>query len=170
MQKNPLELSRAFPAKHHSSHMLAVAAFGNSLRGDDGVASYLLERLSARLEAICTLDAGSHTSALPAFLNEHKIGIIIDSVTGTNGEMVKLDLSNLKLGQTNIDCSHGLSWLDEIILYEGKFSIPRELYFIGIPSYETSWQIGLSERLLERLPQFETELGGMIEAEMKANA
>ena len=170
LQKIAIQSKDACSAEHDASHFLAIAAFGNSLRGDDAAASFLIERLRFRLGPVCTLDAGSHTSALPAFLHEHKIGIIIDTVSGTE-EIVKLDISELTDRQrASIDCSHALSWLDEIILFKEKFSIPERLYFIGIPSYETSWTVGLSERLIERLPELEAQLCKLIEVEIAANA
>jgi hydrogenase maturation protease len=153
--------------KHAASHAVALAALGNPLRGDDAIGSYLLAGLPVQLRAgLCTLDAGSYTRDLPEFLHGHKVGIIVDAAESTGGELVVFDLSDMTQSHNvSLDCSHALSWLDEIVLYQKEFAIPKHLLFVAVPTYDTGWHEGLSQALQVKLPQLVKQLCQLIEPE-----
>jgi hydrogenase maturation protease len=156
--------------KHSTAHDVALVALGNSLRGDDAIASHLLAGLPSGLSgSLCILDAGSYTRDLPAFLHGHRVGLIIDAAECD--EMVIIDLFDIAQRQkVLLDCSHALSWLDEIVLYQAEFTIPSHLLFIGVPVFDTGWREGLSKAAREKLPLLVSQLCELIERVRKVHA
>ncbi len=156
--------------KHAAAHAVAVVTLGNPLRGDDAIATHLLAGLPAELsETLCILDAGSYTRDLPDFLHNHDLGIVTDA-TASNDTVI-LDLSDLaQCHQIMPDCSHALSWLDEIVLFKHEFSIPQRLLFVGLPTYESGWHEGLSTQARAKLPSLIKQFCELIEHERADNA
>lgn len=167
-------MHRAIPGrtllKHSAAHSVAVVALGNPLRGDDALASHLLAGLPpAQREALCILDAGSYTRDLPEFLHQHQVGIVVDAAASK--ETIILDLCDVaQRHRIMLDCCHAISWLDEIVLYQDTFDIPKRLWFVGLPTYEAGWREGLSKEAQEKLPLLIKLLSELIKRERTNNA
>lgn len=156
--------------KHATAHKVALVALGNSLRGDDAIGAHLLAAIPAELSAkLCMFNAESCTRDVPEFLHGHKLGIIVDAAGSNSDELIVVDLSDInQQDKIAIDCSHALSWLDEIVLFRESFVLPQRLLFVGVPAYDTQWRQGLSTTLHAKLPQLNKQLCELIAREMAA--
>ena len=154
--------------RHNQPHRVALVALGNSLRADDGVCGQLLAMLPAGLrDQVCLLDAGCYARDIPAFVAGHRTGIVIDAISAANtSEMVIVDLGDVATIEP--DCTHALSWLDELLLAKTKVELPSRLLFVGIPVCDVGWRIGLSDEIKERLPELVLRLQQIIEMELAA--
>ncbi len=114
---------------------LCIVTVGNSLRGDDGIASALCENLPATvLSDVCVFNLGTYTSYLSDCLKGHKAAIIIDSTCDglSPGSVSIIDLHALLEGPNlNINSSHGFSVADELKLAKQLGSLPIRLIFLA---------------------------------------
>lgn len=148
---------------------LCLITVGNSLRGDDGVAEALCNRLSAKvLENVCRFDLGTHTNYLRDCLTGHRAAFIIDSICDDEkspGAVTVIDLNELLRNQkVKIKSSHGLSIIDELQLAKKQGPLPKDITFFGIVVDKANWGETLSPHIVEKLPSLVFQLTMLLES------
>jgi hydrogenase maturation protease len=146
---------------------LCIVTVGNSLRGDDGIASALCENLpESVLSDVCVFNLGPYTNYLSECLNGHKAAIIIDSTCDglSPGSVSIIDLHALLEGPNlNINSSHGLSVADELKLAKQLGSLPTRLIFFGVEIGAVNWNETISPALKEKLPLLVSNLAFLVQ-------
>lgn len=146
---------------------LCIVTVGNSLRGDDGIASALCEHLPATvLSDVCVFNLGTYTNYLSDCLKGHKAAIIIDSTCDglSPGSVSIIDLHALLEGPNlNINSSHGFSVADELKLANQLGSLPNRLIFFGVEIGEVNWKETISPALKEKLPLLVSNLAFLVQ-------
>lgn len=148
---------------------LCLITVGNSLRGDDGVAETLCNRLSAKVLAnVCRFDLGTHTNYLRDCLTGHRAAFIIDSICDDEkspGAVTVINLNEL-LGyqRVRIKSSHGLSIIDELQLAKEQGPLPEDITFFGVVIDEATWGETLSPPIVENLPSLVSQLTMLLES------
>lgn len=148
---------------------LALVAFGNVLRGDDGIACLLCGGLpQTLLNRLCFFDLGLKTQFLSEVVFCHQSVLIVDATANgtTLGEGLCLDLLPLmadkrKGAMPGVTSSHGLSWLDELRLLGGLPPSLKDLNFFGVEGAASCE--GISAALAVEIPQLTIRLSGVIE-------
>lgn len=146
---------------------LCIVTVGNSLRGDDGIASALCENLPETvLSDVCLFNLGTYTSYLSECLKGHKAAIIIDSTCDgmSPGSVSIIDLHALLEGPNlNINSSHGFSVADELKLAKQLGSLPNRLIFFGVEIGQVNWKETISPALQEKLPLLVSNLAFLVQ-------
>lgn len=146
---------------------LCIVTVGNSLRGDDGIASALCEHLPATvLSDVCVFNLGTYSNYLSDCLKGHKAAIIIDSTCDglSPGSVSIIDLHALLEGPNlNINSSHGFSVADELKLAKQLGSLPNRLIFFGVEIGEVNWKETISPALKEKLPLLVSNLAFLVQ-------
>ena len=146
---------------------LCIVTVGNSLRGDDGIASALCENLpEAVLSDVCLFNLGPYTNHVSQCLKGHKAAIIIDSTCDglSPGSVTIIDLQALLEGPNlNINSSHGFSVADELKLAKQLGSLPNRLIFFGVEIGEVNWKETISPALKEKLPLLVSNLAFLVQ-------
>lgn len=145
---------------------LCIITVGNSLRGDDGIAAELCDKVPQRvLEDVCRFDLGTYTSYLTDCLQGHTAAIIIDSTCDglPPGSVTIVDL-NAMLEEPNlsIKSTHGMSVADELKLASQLGVLPSRLIFFGVEIGDVDWDENISPQLQAKLPQLVSNLSFMI--------
>jgi hydrogenase maturation protease len=148
---------------------LALVAFGNVLRGDDGIAGLLCSGLPlALLDRLCYFDLGLKTQFLSEVVACHKSVLIVDATANgtTIGEILYLDLLPLvadkgKSALLRVTSTHGLSWLEELRLMGDLPESIQVLNFLGVEA--ASSEQGISAALEAQIPQLAIRLSGVVE-------
>lgn len=148
-------------------HGVALVAIGNSLRGDDGVASFLCATLPDEiLEQCCFFDLGTYTSLLGECLGGHKAAIIVDStrsgVPAGDVSIINLHAVLAEPSLLDAECSHGFSFTDELNFISTQQALPDRLLFFGIEAEASNWNEEMSEALKCKLPQMRERLSQLI--------
>lgn len=148
-------------------------AFGNVLRGDDGIAGLLCSGLpQALLDRLCYFDLGLKTQFLSEVVSCHKSVLIVDATANgtTIGEALYLDLLPLvadkgRSALLRVTSSHGLSWLEELRLMGELPESIEALNFFGVEavSSSSSSAFGISTVLEAQIPQLTIRLSGVVE-------
>lgn len=143
---------------------LCLITVGNTLRGDDGIAVKLCDKLPEPvLNDICRFDLGPYTSYLGACLHGHKGAIIIDATlnTGTPGSITMIDLNALieDDGKINtiIKSTHGFSLVDELRALKEISELPERLILLGVETGNVNSE-SISPMLQAKLPQLVSNL------------
>ena len=114
---------------------LALITVGNNLRGDDGVASQIVQLLP-KTQDFCIFNLGSFTNYLSYCLHGHEAIIIIDAIFTQNSKgKVKVFNLNQSLLSGNIPnnlSSHGFSFIDELNFSGTQKLLPPIALFFGI--------------------------------------
>lgn len=161
------------PANDDRPCALAVIAIGNSLRGDDGIASRLVAALPDGIA--CLFDLGAHPNYMSECLRGHRSAIILDAVkTGKQpGSVTIVDLKELIEQKSPLEpkTCHGISLIDEIRLLSLQGALPCRMHLFGVEaggraSLEAEDSEGLSEELKERLADLTHSLIELIESEL----
>lgn len=146
---------------------LCIVTVGNSLRGDDGIASALCQSLPETvLSDVCLFNLGPYTSYLSDCLKGHKAAIIIDSTCDglSPGSVSIVDLHALLEGpNVNINSSHGFSVADELKLAKQLGNLPNRLIFFGVEIGEVNWKETISPALKEKLPLLVSNLAFLVQ-------
>lgn len=162
-------LNRSSCPHHKNDHPtgMALISIGNSLRGDDGLARALCNRLPLDKNCYCYFDLGNFSNLIGECLQGHRAAIIIDSMQTrtTPGTVSVLDLKCC--AQTHpvlqIKASHGLSLLDEIRIAANKQPLPEKLLFFGVEIDSWGWSENLSKTIEELLPEITAKLQAEID-------
>ena len=146
---------------------LALITIGNSLRGDDGIASALCDALpSAATADACRFDLGSYTGHLADCLPGHSAAIIIDATrNGTAPGTVSLaDLgaSSDITSPLNIRSCHGFSLADELRLAKRLSQLPERIVFFGVEVSNVDWSDKVTPTLEKILPQLVNKLSVLV--------
>lgn len=151
---------------------LCIVTIGNSLRGDDGIAAALCDKLPERvLSGVCRFDLGPYTSYLADCLQGHKGAIIIDSTCDglSPGSVSIVDLTTSLAGpDVNINSTHGFSVADELKLAGQLGVLPNRLIFFGVEIGEVNWKEKISPALESKLPQLVSNLSFLVERILEA--
>jgi hydrogenase maturation protease len=152
--------------KHAKEHRIAVVSVGNSLRGDDGVAQIVCERLPDYLkETICYFNAESKVDDIPSFLANHPKAFVIDAMSsgGKPGDtqFVEIDLNNV-CAEVHVNNAHGLSWLDELLIARRTITLPERINFFGIEAKDTEWTCQLSAPVRRKVRSISRTLTNLI--------
>lgn len=146
---------------------LCIVTVGNSLRGDDGIASAMCDQLPPRvLSDVCRFDLGTYTSYLSDCLKGHKAAIIIDSTCDglSPGSVSIIDLNSVLEGPSlDIKSTHGFSVVDELKLASQLGALPNRLIFFGVEICETNKKDQISPALKAKLPQLASNLAFLVE-------
>ncbi len=146
------EIRYSFECRHASlsePQGLSLITIGNTLRQDDGVASYLCDTLSENdLKDVCRFDLGTYTNHLASCLWGHKAAIIIDATNnGTApGTISLVDLNALldRASPLAIKCCHGFSIADELRIAKKQGRLPRRIIFFGVEADNTEFGTDIS--------------------------
>ncbi len=153
--------------QHLEPASLCIVTIGNSLKGDDGIASALCEKLpESVLSDVCLFDLGPYTSYLSDCLKGHKAAIIIDTTCDglSPGSVTIVDLQALLEGpKLNINSSHGFTVADELTLAKQRGTLPNRLIFFGVEIGEVNWKEKISPALQEKLPLLVSNLAFLIQ-------
>jgi hydrogenase maturation protease len=171
-----MNVSKLFKCPHTSlanPDGIALITFGNSLRGDDGIASALCDILPANtLKTVCRFDLGSYTGFLADCIANHKAAIIVDATKNDNtiGTISILDLNAVldKKDNLNLKASHGVSFLDELRLARVQNNLPKRIILFGVEIGNTNWQEKLSPELQKIMPALSTKLSYLITIVLEA--
>lgn len=151
---------------------LCIVTVGNSLRGDDGIAAALCDKLPERvLSGVCRFDLGPYTSHLADCLQGHKAAIIVDSTCDgqSPGSVSIIDLSTMLEGpDVSINSTHGFSVADELKLAGQLGVLPKRLIFFGVEIGEVNWKETISPALESKLPQLVSNLSFLVERILEA--
>lgn len=146
---------------------LCIITVGNSLRGDDGIAAALCDKLPEYVLAdVCRFDLGPYTSLLSKCLQGHKAAIIIDSTCDglSPGSVTIIDLAAmLESSDLNIKSTHGFSVADELKLADQFGVLPNRLIFFGVEIGEVNWKEKISPALEKKLPHLVSNLSFLVE-------
>lgn len=162
-----LQNHQCLHSKAKQAEGLALITIGNTLRSDDGAASYLCDALSAHvLNGVCRFDLGSYTGFLADCLAGHKAAIIIDSTSNGNrpGTVSIIDLGAMVSKSTpmNISSCHGFSLADELRLAEKHNKLPKRIIFFGVEISKADWNEHLSNALKDTIPVLVSNLSLLI--------
>ncbi len=151
---------------------LCIVTVGNSLRGDDGIAAALCDKLPDRvLPGVCRFDLGSYTSYLADCVRGHKAAIIIDSTCDglSPGSVSIIDLTALLDGpEVEIKSTHGFSVADELRLAGQLGVLPKRIIFFGVEIGEVNWKEKISPALESKLPHLVSNLSFLVERILEA--
>jgi hydrogenase maturation protease len=146
---------------------LALITIGNSLRGDDGLASVLCNMLpESALKDVCRFELGTYTGFLSDCLSGHRAAIVIDSTqNGTApGSVSIMDLGAMSERATimNIGSCHGFSLAGELRIAKQDRTLPKRVVFIGVEVDDVDWTENLSRTLEVKLPHLARNLSLLV--------
>lgn len=155
---------------HGRARGLVVVTVGNSVRGDDGAASTLCDRLPSEvMHGVCRVDLGIHTGLISESIGDHKAVIIIDAMNSgiDPGTAMVIDLSNRSkyshdVCHMNLRSTHGLSIIDELSIARQSKRLPETIVFFGIEVDSAGWNANITTTLESHLPQLIAQLSALI--------
>jgi hydrogenase maturation protease len=124
-----------------------VIGVGNPWRGDDGVATEIIQRLSAKEHLPCIFyDGGTDALALLDLIPQYGKAIIIDAVTmgAAPGTVRVFSPAEAKINiQGDALSTHGFG-LAELLHFIEELSIKTEIVIVGIEPEKIDFGLGLS--------------------------
>ncbi len=147
---------------------LCLISIGNTLRGDDGIASKLCDALPEQsLSDVCCFDLGTHCEYLSECLQGHNAAIIVDCTKSgaAPGTVTVLDLLSVLENHSSLSklvSSHGISFVDELRLINGQGVLPKRIVFFGVEAGDVEWSQHLSEDMNRTLPTLVNRLSVVI--------
>lgn len=170
--RSAMQDTSSFRCRHqqsteHPPEGLALISIGNSLRGDDGVASVLCDSLSGKtLQMVCRFDLGCFTANIGDCLPGHRYCIIVDSMVASSpiGTVLVIDLLTAvrKPSWPVLQSSHGFSLLDELRIASARIQLPERVVFFGIEVGTNDWSSALTASMKERLARLVDELTAVV--------
>lgn len=148
---------------------LCIITIGNNLRGDDGIAMKICDKLPPTLaDDVCRFDLGTYTSYLGSCLQGHKAAIIIDSTSNscTPGSITIVDLKayleDQKGSPLGVKTTHGFSLVDELKLLSEVSELPDRLMLLGVEVKDVNSE-KVSPALQSKVPQLVSNLSFLVE-------
>ncbi len=138
--------------------MIKILGIGNPLRGDDGVALAVLERLTAQKRREWDLqELSSDAFGLLEHLLDNYPVILIDSaeIGKEPGEYACFDVSQVSLKQASSFVStHGFSFAEVLLMARGLGSV-ASVSIVAVQPESLEFGTGLSESVRKALPAIE---------------
>jgi hydrogenase maturation protease len=137
-----------------------ILALGNPLRGDDGVGTAIIDRLSeaALPPGVTLLDGGTPGLETVLLLQDHRRVIIVDAADmdcdpGTWKRFVPGDNAHLQPADMLLRGTlHYAGLAEALALGEALGVLPDEIVVYGIQPTEIGWSPGLSEPVQAAIP------------------
>lgn len=127
--------SRCSHLNNDASGEIAIIGIGNPLRNIDRLGPYVVTLAMQRTgDGVCCINLESHCNYLVPILNEHKTAIIVDSVKNLGEKeslLIEIDEQIKAKSQDIVENSHGISWMDELRLFDTK---AKKVYLFGVSS------------------------------------
>ncbi len=138
---------------------ILVLALGNSLRGDDGVGSAVLERLKETAvfpSHITLIDGGTPGLETALILQGYDSVIVIDAanIGAKPGTWRRFPLTDVSLAQqANMNGTlHDAGFAEALALAEALNILPPEIILYAIQPESVDWEIGLSDAVQQAIP------------------
>lgn len=145
------------PEMQRQQKPVLVLAVGNILRGDDGFADAVLQRLEQEdLPAEVELfDAGTSIVDYMDLFHDRELLVVIDAVRGGQkaGSLFRFSPQEVEAGELPMNSLHQVGLLETLNLGELVDCRPQETVVIGVQPEATDLGIGLSQAVQDAVPK-----------------
>ena len=139
---------------------VAVIGIGNPLRKEDILGPYLVTLIMQRTgDKVCCINLESHLSHLVPVIERHEVAIIVDAVDNLESKeslLLEIDDNVRKKTSDLIECSHGISWIDELRWSELQ---EKKVFLFGVSSKLTDC-VDSNDR--ERVARIEEQINRLL--------
>ncbi len=136
---------------------ILVLAVGNILRGDDGFADAVLQRLEEETlpNVVELFDAGTSVIDFMDLFCDRELLVVIDAVRGGQapGSLYRFSPQEIESGELPMNSLHQVGLIETLKLGELVDCRPRETVVIGVQPEATDLGIGLSLAVTAAIPK-----------------